>query len=220
MKPTTNLKNPLSMHHSQLLNEIWSAITHGLGFFLSIAGTVLLLIKGIGLGKPLDIVAYTIYSISLLVLFFSSTMFHSLYFTRASHVFQILDHDSINFLIAGTYTPYCLLAIRGALGIVLCIVIWLLAISGIIFQFFAVGKFKKIETLIYVLMGWLCLVGAKQLYESLGIVGISLLVAGGIAFSLGGLIYNIPHVKYVHVWWHILVLVGAALMYFSILLYI
>ncbi|MDV7718936.1 hemolysin III family protein [Pediococcus ethanolidurans] len=208
------------MHHSQLLNEIWSAITHGLGFFLSIAGTVLLLIKGIGLGKPLDIVAYTIYSISLLVLFFSSTMFHSLYFTRASHVFQILDHDSINFLIAGTYTPYCLLAIRGTLGIVLCIVIWLLAISGIIFQFFSVGKFKKIETLIYVLMGWLCLVGAKQLYESLGIVGISLLVAGGVAFSLGGLIYNIPRVKYVHVWWHILVLIGAALMYFSILLYI
>ncbi len=220
MKPSTQLQKLRSLHHSQLLNEIWSAITHGLGFFLSIAGTVLLIIKAVRLGQPLDLVAYTIYSISLLVLFFSSTMFHSLYFTKASHVFQILDHDSINLLIAGTYTPYCLLAIRGPLGIGLCIVIWLLAIGGIIFQFFAVGKFKKVETLIYVLMGWLCLVGAKPLYETLGLVGISLLVAGGIAFSLGGVIYNIPHVKYVHVWWHVLVLVGAALMYFSILLYI
>ncbi|GEL15678.1 PAQR family membrane homeostasis protein TrhA [Pediococcus cellicola] len=220
MKPSTQLQKLRSLHHSQLLNEIWSAITHGLGFFLSIAGTVLLIIKAVRLGQPLDLVAYTIYSISLLVLFFSSTMFHSLYFTKASHVFQILDHDSINLLIAGTYTPYCLLAIRGPLGIGLCIVIWLLAIGGIIFQFFAVGKFKKVETLIYVLMGWLCLVGAKPLYETLGLVGISLLAAGGIAFSLGGVIYNIPHVKYVHVWWHVLVLVGAALMYFSILLYI
>lgn len=220
MKPTFKSKKIIDIRHSQLLNEIWSAITHGIGFFLSIAGTILLLIKAIGLGKPLDIVAYTIYGLSLLILFFSSTMFHSLYFTKASHVFQILDHDSINFLIAGTYTPYCLLAIRGRLGISLCIVIWFLAIAGIVFQFFAVGKFKKIETLIYVLMGWLCLVGAKQLYASLGLIGISLLVAGGVAFSLGGLIYNIPHVKYVHVWWHILVLVGASLMYFSILLYI
>ncbi|WP_412989560.1 PAQR family membrane homeostasis protein TrhA [Pediococcus siamensis] len=220
MKPTSQLKNQLTIRHAQLLNEIWSAITHGLGFFLSIVGSVLLIIKATELGKPLDLVAYSIYSGSLLVLFFSSTMFHSLYFTKASHVFQILDHDSINLLIAGTYTPYCLLAIRGTLGISLCVIIWLLAIGGIIFQFFAVGKFKKVETLIYVLMGWLCLVGAKQLYESLGVIGISLLVAGGVAFSLGGLIYNIPHVKYVHVWWHILVLVGAALMFFSILLYI
>jgi len=220
MKSTLTTKQTLSIRHAQLLNEIWSAITHGFGFILSIVGTILLLIKAMELEKPLDLVAYAIYGASLLVLFFSSTMFHSLYFTKASHVFQILDHDSINFLIAGTYTPYCLLAIRGRLGIGLCIVIWLLAIGGIIFQFFAVGKFKKVETLIYVLMGWLCMVGAKPLYESLGLIGLSLLVAGGVAFSLGGLIYNIPHVKYVHVWWHVLVLVGATLMYFSILLYI
>ena len=97
MKPTFKSKKIIDIRHSQLLNEIWSAITHGIGFFLSIAGTILLLIKAIGLGKPLDIVAYTIYGLSLLVLFFSSTMFHSLYFTKASHVFQILDHDSINF---------------------------------------------------------------------------------------------------------------------------
>jgi hemolysin III len=220
MKSTLTTKQTLSIRHAQLLNEIWSAITHGFGFILSIVGTILLLIKAMELEKPLDLVAYAIYGASLLVLFFSSTMFHSLYFTKASHVFQILDHDSINFLIAGTYTPYCLLAIRGRLGIGLCIVILLLAIGGIIFQFFAVGKFKKVETLIYVLMGWLCMVGAKPLYESLGLIGLSLLVAGGVAFSLGGLIYNIPHVKYVHVWWHVLVLVGATLMYFSILLYI
>lgn len=220
MKSSSTNKQVLSNKHAQLLNEIWSAITHGIGFILSIIGTILLLTKTIRLGKPLDLVVYAIYGGSLLVLFFSSTMFHSLYFTRASHVFQIFDHSSINLLIAGTYTPYCLLAIRGWLGISLCVVIWALAIGGITFQFFAVGKFKKIETLIYVLMGWLCLVGAKELYQSLGFTGLMLLIAGGIAFSLGGLIYNIPHVKYVHVWWHILVLIGAMLMYFSILLYI
>lgn len=102
MKSSSTNKQVLSNKHAQLLNEIWSAITHGIGFILSIIGTILLLTKAIRLGKPLDLVAYAIYGGSLLVLFFSSTMFHSLYFTRASHVFQIFDHSSINLLIAGS----------------------------------------------------------------------------------------------------------------------
>ncbi|MCU7356325.1 hemolysin III family protein [Enterococcus dispar] len=205
-----------------IVNEVLNAVTHGIGCGLAIAGLVILLIKGARLGSPLHIVSYAIYGAMMILLFLSSTLFHSLIFTKAKKVFQVFDHDSIFLLIAGSYTPFCLLSIKGWLGWALFTLIWLLAISGVVYKSLTLHKkdtVSKVSTLIYLFMGWLCLVAAKDLWLSLGSVGTALLVSGGVAYSVGALFYSLKNVRFMHVVWHLFVMLGAALMYFSILLY-
>lgn len=204
-----------------ITNEVFSAVTHGIGIILAIIAAVFLLIKGFASGNPITITAFFIYAFTLFFLYLSSTLFHSLYFTKAKGVFQIFDHSSIFLMIAGTYTPYCLVALKSSVfAIVLLSIIWVLAILGILYKIFNVGRFKYLETLLYVLMGWAIIVAMKPLYDSIGTVGIWLLIAGGIAFTLGAGVYLIKNLKYVHVIWHMFVLLGTALMYFSVYFYV
>lgn len=202
-----------------VINEILNAVTHGIGFGLSIAGLVLLLIKGAHLHSAIHVVSYAIYGSSLILLFLSSTLFHSLIFTKAKKVFQVFDHDSIFLLIAGSYTPYCLLSIRGWLGWTLFGLIWLLAVVGIVYKSIWLHKKNAAFTSVYVIMGWLCLIAIKPLYHSLGTIGFWLLVGGGVAYTVGALFYKMKNVKFMHVVWHFFVLLGAILMFFSIYLY-
>ncbi|MHC9532681.1 PAQR family membrane homeostasis protein TrhA [Dellaglioa sp. L3N] len=202
-----------------ILNEVLNAVTHGIGFGLSIAGLILLIIKGTHDGSALEITSYAIYGSSLVLLYLTSTLFHSLIFTRARTVFQIFDHSSIYILIAGTYTPYCLIAVGGALGWTLFGIIWVMTILGIIYKSIWLGHFKTISTIIYLIMGWLCLSAMFPLYSSLGVTGFWLLVSGGLAFTIGAGIYSINGVKYLHVVWHLFVMLGTGLMFFSILFY-
>ncbi|KRL03939.1 PAQR family membrane homeostasis protein TrhA [Liquorilactobacillus oeni] len=203
-----------------LLNEIWSGITHGVGLILSIVAFAFLLFKAIQSKSVLLFCAFLIYGISLLTLYTASTLFHCLYFTKAKKVFQALDHCSIFVLIAGTYTPYCLIGIKGTAGLVILALIWTLSIAGILFHLLVHKKLQWVETTAYVLMGWLCLLGAKELFASLGTIGFSLLVSGGLMFTLGALVYSIKGLKYTHVYWHILVIFGSGFMFFSIYLYL
>lgn len=124
------------MHRQQpnLLIEIGNAVTHGLGVGLSIVGMIALIITAVNAHSPLKLVAFIIYGTVLVLFYLASTLFHSLIFTRARHVFQVFDHSMIYLLIAGSYTPYCLVAIRGWLGISLLTVIWLMAIGGVIYK--------------------------------------------------------------------------------------
>jgi hemolysin III len=204
----------------QITNEVLNAVTHGIGLMMSIVGFVFLMFKAYEDGRGLEWTAFIIYGCSLLVLYTCSMMFHSLYFTKAREVFRILDHSGVYVLIAGTYTPFSLLAIRGWLGWTILITIWILAIAGITVNAVWPGRLHKIETIIYVLMGWMCLAGGRQLWLNLGLTGFWLLVAGGVAFTLGALLYSFPHIKYLHVIWHIFVMIGTTLMYFSIYFYI
>ncbi|WP_245823044.1 PAQR family membrane homeostasis protein TrhA [Lactobacillus terrae] len=204
-----------------ITNEVFSAVTHGIGIILAIIASVFIIIKGAKMHDPLAITAFSIYAFTLFFLYLSSTLFHSLYFTKAKPVFQIFDHSSIFLMIAGTYTPYCLIGLRGtAFGIILLSIIWLLAICGILYKIFNVGKYQFIETMLYVLMGWAIVVAMHPLFISIGATGIYLLIAGGIAFTLGACVYLIKNLKYVHVIWHIFVLIGTAFMYFSVYLYV
>lgn len=196
-----------------------NAVTHGIGVGLSIAGLVLLVIRGIQLGGAMRITAYSLYGALLVIFYLASTLFHSLVFTRASHLFQIFDHCAIYLLIAGTYTPYCLVVIKGALGWTIFGVIWAMAILGVIYKSLWLGKYQKLSTIIYVVMGWFCILGFKPLYNGLGIHGFMLLVLGGVAFTLGAVIYSFKGIKFGHVIWHLFVLLGTILMYFSVLLY-
>lgn len=205
---------------SQVINEVWSAITHGVGIILSIAALVALILKGVHSGSGLAFGAYLIYGISLFSLYLFSTLFHCLYFTKASRVFQIFDHCGIYLLIAGTYTPYCLLVIDGKFGWGILAVIWVTAIGGTLYHILAKNRQQKIETLAYIVMGWTCLLGLKQLLDGLGWSGMSLLFFGGVAFTLGALVYSIKGLKYTHVFWHLAVMLGTLLMFLSIYYYI
>ena len=201
-----------------IVNEVFNAVTHGLGCLAAITGLVFLIIKAISIGN-VHTFAYLVFGSCLILLFLSSTLFHSLIFTKARHVFQVLDHCSIYLLIAGSYTPYCLLTIQGTKGWVLFITIWALAISGIIYKTFFIKKKWKFDFLIYLFMGWLCLVASSELYEGLGLNGILLLVLGGVSYSLGTIFYALQNKKFMHVIWHLFVMAGAAFIYFSIYFY-
>ena len=202
-----------------LLIEIGNAITHGIGTALAIAGLVFLIIRAAHTGSPMRVVTFTVYGSILILFYLSSTLFHALVFTKAKHLFQIFDHCMIYILIAGTYTPYCLVAIRGWEGWTMFGIIWALAVLGVVYKSIWLKHKSNYSTLIYVLMGWLCVFTFFHLWHALGPVSFSLLLAGGITFTLGALLYSRP-TAYTHFIWHFFVLAGTALMYFSILFYV
>jgi len=205
-----------------ITNEVFNAITHGIGFGLSVAGLVILLVNGARLGSSIHIVSYAIYGSMLALLFLISTLFHSLIFTKAKKVFQVFDHASIFLLIAGSYTPFCLLSIGGTFGWILCSIIWLLAIIGIIYKSCTLHKketVSKLSTLIYVLMGWGCIIAFRPLIDSLGIWGSLLLASGGLAYTIGSIFYSLKSIRFMHVVWHLFVMLGAGFMYFSVLFF-
>ncbi|MGX7023887.1 PAQR family membrane homeostasis protein TrhA [Vagococcus hydrophili] len=202
-----------------IVNEVFNAITHGIGTGLSIAGLVLLIIKGAQMGDPVRVVSYTIFGASMVLLFLFSTLFHSLIFTKARKVFQVFDHSSIYLLIAGSYTPYCLVTIQGWLGWTLFGIVWSIAIAGIVFKSIWLQKRGKTDVVLYIIMGWICLIAIKPLYIGLGSTGFLLLFLGGVSYTVGALFYSMKNVKFMHVVWHLFVMLGAIFIFFSVYLF-
>ncbi|MHA8110294.1 PAQR family membrane homeostasis protein TrhA [Lactobacillaceae bacterium Melli_B4] len=215
-------QTPSLLHNKKylLVNEILSAITHGVGVGLSIAAAIVLIVHGVHKGGAMRITTFAIYGALLILFYLASTLFHSLYFTKAERVFQIFDHSAIYLLIAGTYLPYALVTIGGVLGWTIFGVIWAMAIAGIIYKSIWMGRYKVASTVIYVVMGWFCLLGIHQLLVGLGWTGFNLLLAGGVSFTLGSVIYSFKRIPFGHVVWHLFVLLGTILMYFSIYFYV
>ena len=210
----------LKSRHYAILNELWSAITHGAGIILAITALVLLSVRAAATGSALRMFAFAGFGVALLLLYSASTLFHALYFTRARHVLQVIDHSNVFILIAGSYLPYCLIAIGGRLGIILLAVIWAFCAAGIIMDCFFVGRFKKLEVAIYIGRGWLCVVAMPALWSHLGVTGFCLLVAGGLCYTIGALLYTQKQIPFIHVVWHLFVLAGSACMFFSIYLFV
>ncbi len=202
-----------------IVNEVFNAITHGIGTGLSIAGLVLLIIKGAQTGSPIKIVSYAIFGASMVLLFLFSTLFHSLIFTKAKKVFQVFDHSSIYLLIAGSYTPFCLITIQGWLGWTLFAIVWSIAIAGVVFKSIWLQKRGKTDVILYVIMGWICLLAIKPLYIGLGTTGFLLLFLGGVSYTVGAFFYSMKNVKFMHVVWHLFVMLGAIFIFFSIYLF-
>lgn len=200
--------------------EVLNALTHGVGTILSIIGLILLIIKGIDLSEPSAIVAYVIYGASLIVLFLNSTLYHSLSFTKFKDFFQRLDHGAIYLLIAGTYTPYLIIGIGGKLGLFFLILVWGLALIGIIFELFFINKFPRLSTFMYLGLGWLGIAIIYPLIQNIELNGIVLLAIGGIVYSLGVIFYSMKNNKWMHIIWHLFVMAGAFFMYISVLLYV
>src|SRR5699024_12482129 len=150
---------------------------------LSILGMVLLILKGIDTNS-ITLFSYIVYTCSLVLLYLFSTLFHCLYFTKAKRVFQIFDHCSIFLLIADTYTPYCMLAIKGVKGLILRIMIWLMSILGILYHILASKRKQVFDTIIFVVLGCLCILGVKELYLSICKILLFLLIACSITFNM------------------------------------
>lgn len=207
-------------HQYSKKEEIANAITHGIGALLSIAALVLLIIYSSLYGDGWQIVSFTIFGFTMLLLYVSSTLVHSFPEGKAKYVFEILDHGSIYLFIAGTYTPYLLVSMRGPLGWSLFGIIWGIAIGGVVFKCFFVKKFLFTSTLIYVLMGWMIVFAWGTLTENIAHDGIVLLVVGGIFYTAGALFYVWRGFPYHHAVWHLFVIAGSLCHFFSIFKYV
>ncbi|MEO7991348.1 MAG: hemolysin III family protein [Chryseolinea sp.] len=197
--------------------EIANAITHGIGTGLAIAAMVVLIVFAAIKGNVWHIVSFSIYGSTLVLLYFASTLYHSLTNLRAKGVFHKFDHISIYLLIAGTYTPFCLTALRGWIGWTVLGVVWSCAILGTVLKSISVGKRVMMSTILYVLMGWVILIAIKPLYNSMPYNGFLLLIAGGVSYTLGTIFFIRDKVKYNHSVWHLFVLGGSVLHFFSVL---
>lgn len=199
--------------------EVLNALTHGIGAILSVTALVLLIMKATEQGGKLTLTSYIIYGASLILLYLASTLYHSFKFTKIQKFFRQLDHSSIFILIAGTYTPYTLLTIGGKKGTFFFILVWAIALAGVIYKTFWFDKLKGISVYLYVGMGWLSVFMLRSLYTGLGTNGFMLLVGGGLAFTLGVVFYIQKNIHLMHVIWHLFVMAGTAFMFFSIYLY-
>ncbi|PWU70170.1 PAQR family membrane homeostasis protein TrhA [Gracilibacillus dipsosauri] len=209
-----------STHEFTLGEEIANAITHGIGMVLSIAGLVILIVNASLFGTPWHIVSFTLFGVTMVLLYTSSTLVHSLPKGRAKNIFEILDHSSIYFFIAGSYTPFLFIIVKGWEGWTLFGVIWGLAIGGTVFKVFFVKKFLMISTLLYVLMGWLIVFVWPPLVDNLHPNGLMLLIIGGVLYTVGAVFYVWRGFKYHHAIWHLFVLGGSITHFFSVLLYV
>ncbi|MBD7983302.1 hemolysin III family protein [Sporosarcina sp. Sa2YVA2] len=210
---------PEAFDYKNSNEELWNAITHGFGLILSIPALVLLIRKGIEHGTGIAIVSFTIFGVSMFLLFLMSTLLHSMP-VKLKKLFSIFDHSAIYVLIAGTYTPFVLVTIKGALGWSLFGIIWGLAIAGILFKVFFIHRYEAVSLIFYIVMGWLIMAGIKPLYINLPIEGFILLVVGGLFYTLGSVFYAYRKIPYNHVIWHLFVMAGSAAMFFSVLLYV
>jgi hemolysin III len=197
--------------------EIANAITHGLGALLALAGLVVLVVQAAVEGTVWHVVSFSIFGATLVLLYFASTLYHSLSFTRAKKLFHKFDHISIYLLIAGTYTPFCLTALRGWIGWTVLGIVWVCAVAGAVVKAISVGKQVRLSTILYVLMGWVIVIAIKPLYEAVSINCFMLLVAGGVSYTLGTIFFLRDQVKYNHSVWHVFVLGGSVLHFFSVL---
>ena len=196
--------------------EIINAITHGIGSLLSIAALVVLIIIAGRQGDIWHLVSFSIYGSSLILLYLSSTLYHSFSNPKVKNLFARFDHISIFMLIAGTYTPILLTSMRGIWGWTLFGIIWGLAIVGAVIRSIYLHRFRKLMVAVYLLMGWMFVIAGKQIYLSLPSASITFLVLGGIAYSVGVVFYMWRRLPYAHGIWHLFVLAGSVLHFFAI----
>jgi hemolysin III len=200
--------------------EKFNAITHLFGAVLAIIGTFALILLASQQGDPWKIVSVSIYGASLVLLYGFSTLYHSLR-GRAKDILRELDHDSIYLLIAGSYTPFCLVTLRGPWGWSLFGVVWGLAVLGILQELWLKNSARVLSIVIYVVMGWVALVALVELVHALGPAGFAWLLAGGLFYTIGIVFYVIDkRLTHAHGIWHLFVLAGSAAHYIAILLYV
>lgn len=215
------LTRPAGVAQYTVGEEIANAVTHGVAALLSIAGlAVLVAFAVLYSGSPKVVAAVSIFGASMVFLYTASTLYHSIPNPRAKKVLQYLDHSMIYVLIAGSYTPFCLITLQGYTGIALLCAVWLIAIAGISLQAVLLHKADWINCLLYLSMGWLAVFVIDPLVSTLDSTGLALLVAGGLAYTVGVVVYIFERIPFSHAIWHTFVFAGTTLQFFSVLFYV
>ncbi len=202
------------------LEEKINVISHAIGLFLSVCALVLLVTYSSLYATVWHIVSFSIFGASLIILYAASTFYHHAKKLKLREKLNIVDHASIYVLIAGSYTPFTLVTLKGTLGWVIFGITWGLALTGIILKLFFTGKYDKISTIAYVLMGWFVIIAIKPLITNLPFEGIVWLFAGGIAYTFGAILYSIKKLKFNHAIFHMFVLIGSFCHFISIFFYV
>ncbi|WP_243385906.1 PAQR family membrane homeostasis protein TrhA [Bacillus kexueae] len=197
--------------------EIANAITHGIGFLLSIAALVILIVQAVQAGTVWHVVSFSIYGATMIFLYLSSTLVHSFPDGKIKDLFEIFDHAAIYLFIAGTYTPILFITLRGTLGWTLFGIVWGIAIFGVVFKVFFVKRFLFTSTLLYVLMGWIIVFAWKPLTFEFPLVGMYFLVIGGVLYTVGTIFYVWRSFPFHHAVWHLFVIAGSVFHFFAIL---
>lgn len=200
--------------------ELVHAVTHGLGLLLSIVGLVLLVVRAAHTGDPWRVVSFTIFGSSAVLLYGASTLYHAKAHSPQRAIYKALDHAMIFVLIAGSYTPFLLVSLRGPWGWSMFGVIWGLTLVGIGFKAFFAGRFQLISTLIYLGLGWMSVIAAKPMLEHVPTGALWWLLAGGLAYSLGTIFYLWKRLAYHHAIWHLFVLAGTVCHFIAVYVYL
>jgi len=204
------------MYHGERFNSI----SHLVGAALALAGSSLLIVVAARLGDPWKIVSFSIYGVMLVTLYLFSTLYHSVR-GPAKDVLRKFDHCSIYLLIAGSYTPFALVSLRGAWGWSLLVVVWSLGLLGMVQEIWFAKGARVLSLVIYVLMGWMALVAVEPLWQALKPAGFAWLVAGGLFYTVGIIFYATDHkVRHGHGLWHLFVLAGSICHFLTVLLYV
>jgi hemolysin III len=202
------------------LEESINVGSHALGFIFGVVALILLIIKSVQYGTVWHVVSFSIYGASMVVLYAASTLYHSAKDPKVRRHLKVFDHAAIYVLIAGTYTPYALVTLHGFEGWLLFGLSWGIAIIGIVLKLFFTGRFNIISTLAYVFMGWMVIFVIDTLVAKLSENGVFWLFAGGIAYTIGAVIYAIPKIKMHHAIFHVFVLLGTACHFISVYFYV
>ena len=197
--------------------EIANSITHAIATGMAIAALVVLVIAAVSEGTAWHIVSFSIFGSTLILLYLASTLYHSISLPKAKRILKTLDHSAIFLLIAGTYTPFMLVSLRETVGWTIFGVVWGLAVAGVVLKCCFVYRFKRLSLAIYLGMGWLCVLVARDMYASLSGTSLILLALGGVAYTLGVIFYVWKRLPYNHAIWHLFVIAGSTLHFFSVL---
>lgn len=200
--------------------EIANSVTHGVGLILAIAGLAVLTAFASRLGNAWHVVSCTIFATTLILQYTFSTLYHSIQLPRAKSVMRVLDHSAIFLLIAGTYTPFMLVNLRGTWGWTLFGIVWGLALLGVLFQVSLLRRWQGISLALYIGMGWVVVIAIKPMIASVAPGGLILLLLGGLAYTSGVVFYLWERLHYNHAIWHGFVLAGSILHFFAVLFYV
>lgn len=197
--------------------EIANSITHAIAAGMSIAALVVLIARAVSLGDAWHVVSFSIFGSTLILLYLASTLYHSIPLPKAKRILKTLDHSAIFLLIAGTYTPFMLVNLRETVGWAVFGVVWLLAVAGVVLKCCFVYRFKRLSLTIYLGMGWLCVLIGRDMYANLSGASLLFLALGGLAYTLGVVFYVWRRLPYNHAIWHLFVIAGSTMHFFSVL---
>lgn len=214
-------KHRIAIPKYTLGEELISSISHGVGALLGIAALVLCIVRSCNPLNGFKLASSIVFGLTIILLYLMSCLYHALKVNRAKRVFRVFDHCTIFLLIAGTYTPFTLVTLRDTVGWWMFGIIWGAAVLGIVFNAISLKKFAKISVALYLIMGWMVIFSFKPLYESLARPGIWMLLGGGIAYTVGAILYSIgSKKKYFHSVFHFFCLLGTILHFFAVYLYV